>query len=158
MKTWYSFDFKRLITQLLPMSLRRLVAVLFFAALLSPLGWLIKQILYKMQHNCQVIYLEKLLNESFAITAYNPDDHEGTKVIKIGPGEIPEEVYIWLQTEPADPLWLGEVFLLSQAEADAQYCDFTVLIPMSFQAQEYKLQSLLEYYKLAGKKYKIIYL
>lgn len=162
---WHSYDISRLVPQLLPIALRRLYLVLFITALLSPLSWLLERIRYKMQHDGRVIYLEKVLNEMASIPSYDARSHESTKVIYIGPGEIPDDVWLFQEEEPDLPPYLfqegetGEFFtwLFTQDELNEQYCDFTVVIPRTLRYMDTKFRYHLDYYKMAGKKYKIVY-
>lgn len=156
---WHSYNISKLINWMLPSSLRRLHIVLFLYALTMPLRWLIDSILYKMQHDCRVIYIEKVLNEVFEISGYDPQNHEATKVIYIGDGTIPDEVYLFQEAEPDEPLWLDddEVFLYTQEELEELYSDFSVVVPVALQSQENRIKRLVDYFKMAGKKYKIEY-
>lgn len=171
---WHKMDITRLISQLLPLHLRRVKLLLWMQALLRPLDWLMGETRYKMQHDGRVIYLEKVLNEQMGVLAYDPNDHEATKKIVIGPGNLPTEVYIFLDTEPDDPPYLDAwdvgqfpadpVWLLTQEEMEAQYLDFTVKVPgylvqylTDIPKWESRITRLVDYYKLAGKEYKIIW-
>lgn len=155
---WSDFDIVRLVSLLLPLKNRRVQMVSWLNAVLVPLARLKDDILYKMQHDGRVIYLEKVLNEKLGAPGYDHQDHEATKVIIIGPGEIPEEVYIFRKGEPDDPVYLDddEPYLHTQAEQDEIYCDFTVVLPLSFPADNRDVERLVDYYKMAGKKYKIV--
>lgn len=161
---WYSIDIAKLFIQLLPMRLRRLNMVLFLYALSMPLSRLVERVLYTMQHDSRVIYLEKVLNEAAKISTYDAGRHVQTRVIYIGPGEIPEEVYLFKENEPDVPPFIGitaiaedgdAVWLHTQTEQDAEYCDFTVWVPRSLEHLETRLRYLVNYYKMAGKKYKL---
>lgn len=166
--TWHKIDIHKLFVQLLPVSLRRLHTVLFLHALSLPLKRLTENVLYKMQHDGRVIYLEKVLNEAAEIPTYSAKNHENTKVLFIGPGEIPDEVYIFQNPEPDAPVWLelgdefpneaDKTYLNTQAELDDEYCDFTVWVPGTMNYLETKLRHLINYYKMAGKKYKFKWL
>jgi hypothetical protein len=117
-----------------------------------------------MQHDCRVIYIEKMLNEAFAMPGYDHQNHEATKVIYIGDGNIPDEVYIFQEEEPDEPIWLDdldngeELYLFTQEELNEQYSDFTVVAPAALSSQESRIKRLVDYFKMAGKKYKIEYL
>lgn len=161
---WYSFDIIKLFCLLLPVRLRRIHTIQFLNALTSPIGALAKDIRYKMQHDGRVIYLEKVLNEAFNIPGYSPTSHEISKQIYIGPGEIPDEVYIFQPDEADRPPYVGDpmhvndgdaIFLFTRGELDAQYCDFTVVVPSGLDISDIRLKSIVDYYKMAGKKYKI---
>lgn len=164
---WHSFDITKLVSLMLPMQMRRLSLVLFLNALTLPLGWLIAKVLYKMQHDGRVIYLEKVLNEAFDMPGYSAASHESSKIIYIAPGEVPDETYLFQEEEPDAPPFIGldsnandgdDVWLYTQQELDARYNDFRVVVPMALQEFEYKIKNLVDYYKLAGKKYKIEYI
>lgn len=164
---WHNFDTNRLISLMLPVRFRRLHFVLWLYALLTPLRNLVETIRYRMQHDGRVIYLEKVLNEYFEIPNYNPSHHETSKVIFLDPGEIPDEVYIYQVEEPDTPPYLSSVmdeedgdliYLFTQSELEQQYSDFKVVVPSYLESVENRIRSVLDYYKLAGKKYKIIYI
>lgn len=164
---WHSFDIVKLVSLLLPMKMRRLNLVLFLNVLTLPLGYLVAQILYKMQHDGRVIYLEKVLNEAFDMPGYSAASHESSKIIYIASGEMPDETYLFQMNEPDDPPFVGldanindgdDVWLYTQEELDAQYNDFRVVVPMALQEFENKIKNLVDYYKMAGKKYKIEYI
>lgn len=161
---WHSFDISRLIQLLLPVRLRGIAILHFLQALLVPLKNLVKNTLYTMQHDSRVIYLEKVLNEA-AIPGYDATNHEATKSIYIGPGEIPSEVYVFQEDEPDLPPYIGvlqyapdgdAVWLHTQTEQDAEYCDFTVVVPSALSVSRERLSYLVDFYKMAGKKYKFI--
>lgn len=164
---WHNVTIERLVPLLLPVRLRRPGFLAFVRSLLHPVILLQDEIRYKMQHDSRVIYLEKVLNESFNVSGYSPLAHEVSKQIYIGPGEIPDEVYIFQNLEPDIPPYIGisidagdgdDVYLNTREELDNQYCDFTVVVPFALQISEIKLKSLVDYYKMAGKKYKIRYI
>lgn len=58
-------DWKRTLLMLMPPLLRKQKHVLWLKVLLKPLSDAYDDTLYKMQHNGQVVYLEKVLNELF---------------------------------------------------------------------------------------------
>jgi hypothetical protein len=124
--------------------------------LLAPLDWLKSDILYRMQHDCRVIYMEKVLNEKFTIPGYDPDDHENTKVIYIDDGNVPEGIWLNKSNNP-DKIFLGTQYLNTSGYYEANYSDFIVYAPTIMQAMEMKLRYYINYYKLAGKAYKIEY-
>jgi hypothetical protein len=157
---WQTINFSVLIQLLLPTFLRKNKMIAFLEANIKPLDDLYKKTLYDMQHTCQVISLEKVLNEYFMVANYNPNDHENTKVITITDEYYPPENYIYTQAESTKSvdydntdLWLDEdnIFL----EDDLPHFDFVVNIPASITFVEAQLRAIIDYYKLAGKKYRI---
>lgn len=161
---WHSFDISRLIQLLLPVRLRGIAILHFLNALLMPLKNLIENTLYMMQHDSRVIYLEKVLNEA-AIPGYDATNHEATKSIYIGPGEIPSEVYVFQEYEPDLPPYIGvlqyapdgdDIWLNTEAEDNEVYADFTVCVPSALSVSRERLSYLVDFYKMAGKKYKFI--
>lgn len=150
----------KLVGRSLPMRWRMLETSGFLNAILRPLDTLRSEILYRMQHDCTVIYMEKMLNEQMVVSGYDKSNHIATRKIIIAPGEAPNIVYIWLLTEPDEPEWLDtdNQWLFTEEEFNKNYSDFIVQTPASFQTHENKLKSLVNYYKMAGKKYKVQYI
>ena len=72
---WAKIDFKRLVQLLLPTFLRKPQQTAFLNATIAPLETLYSETMYKMQHNGQVIYLEKVLNEFCDVAGYNSQNH-----------------------------------------------------------------------------------
>jgi hypothetical protein len=170
---------------LLPTTLRRRNQKAFLTAVIAPLNSLYRDTLYKMQHTCQVIYLEKMLNEHYTVVGYDPTNHEATKLIYIEDAPRPPYKYIYLQEEiefqgkpylylnsgvgnpntdlinnvtdefgDEVPNWFtsgGIVYLTG----DTIYNDFVVYVPINLTFDEIKMRALIDYYKLAGKKYTI---
>lgn len=150
----------RYLSWMTPIGLRRAGLMLYMRALVFPLAWLKEKTLYQMQHDCRVIYMEKVLNERFAMPGYNSQHHEDTKIIYIDEGNVPEDLYIFLKSEPDEPIWLDddEPFLITTEEYNAEYYDFVVVFPAQLDNEAYtfsqsKARYLIDYYKLAGKKY-----
>ena len=150
---WAQINFNRLIQMFLPINLRQPNQTVFLNSLIKPLNTLYNDTLYKMQHTCQVIYLEKMLNEYFSAVAYNAQNHVATKVVFIEDAPKPPIKYIYLTQEipPKSFLYLRTQYLTG----DTDHIDFIVNIPSSYVFIEEKLRAIIDYYKLAGKKYKI---
>lgn len=130
-------------------------------ALMMPVITLQTRVLYVMQHNCQLIYLEKFLNEEFEMTGYDPLDHETTKTIYISEGEQPNQIYIYKRVE-SNPLFIYKgtdedptVYLYTNEELTADYCDYVINVPEDVLEQEALLVHKVEYYNPFGKDYKI---
>lgn len=150
---WAQINFNRLIQMFLPINLRQPNQTAFLNSLIKPLNILYADTLYKMQHTCQVMYLEKMLNEYFSVVGYDSQNHEATKVIFIDDAPKPPTKYIYLSQEipPKDYLYLGKQYLTGETD----HLDFIIHIPSSFVFVEDILKAIIDYYKLAGKKYKI---
>lgn len=150
---WIKINFYQLIQLLLPTFIRKPRLTVFINSILKPLDILYVAIIYKMQHTCQVIYLEKMLNEYFNAPNYNSLNHESTKIIFIDDAPKPPIKYIYLNEEipPKEYLYLGKKYLTGNED----YFDFIVHIPSSYVFVEAKLRAMIDYYKLAGKKYRI---
>lgn len=150
---WATINFNTLVELLLPTFLRKNKQLALLRAFVKPLDTLYKDTLYKMQHSCRVIEMEKVLNEWFQVVGYNPNDHEATKKVYIEDAPKPPTKYIYLQQEipPNNYLYLGTKYLTGEIE----WLDFIVFIPENYGFDTAKLKVLIEYYKLAGKKYTI---
>lgn len=118
-------------------------------AIAKPIQTLADKILYQMQHDSRVIYLEKVLNEYFEIATYNPNSHEATRKIYIVDVAAVPETYIF-QPEENKPVYLGSVYLDRETASNFQ---FIVKIPNEITYDEARLRALIDYYKLAGKRY-----
>lgn len=149
---WQTFDTKKLSAWLLANFLRKKPQLSWLYAILEPLDWIRAKLLYEMQHDCRVIYMEKVLNEWFNVVGYDPNNHKETKTIHIEDGYTPEQLYIF-QTEEEKPLYFGRQFFLRPSDFFSQYADIVVKIPNSYSYAEAQLHRLIKYYKLAGKKY-----
>ncbi|WP_291152193.1 hypothetical protein [Flavobacterium sp. UBA7680] len=74
MNKYTILKWEKLLLWLVPPILRKKTHVHWLNVLIAPLQSLYEDILYKMQHTGQVIYLEKVLNEAFNITKkYDPN-------------------------------------------------------------------------------------
>lgn len=154
---WATIDFKRLVVLLLPTGLRKAKMISWLCGLVSGLDWLYVDLLYKMQHSCQVIYLEKVLNEYAeahgvaVLPKYDPNNHEATKKIKVVDALRPQTNYIYQRQEipPKTYLYLGRKYLSGFGE----YYDFVVELPLYINISEVSMKQIIDYYKLAGKKY-----
>lgn len=146
---WLSIDFKQTMMQLSHSSFRAERFEAFVTAFSLPLQTLANKTLYEMQHDSRVIYLEKMLNEWFEVPTYNPNSHIATRQIYIV--DVPQvaKTYIY-QPEENQPVYLGMVYLDRENETNA---DFIVKIPVTIEFDEPRLRALIDFYKLAGKKY-----
>jgi len=145
LSTWFVITFLRQVKQ-----------IKWIYSLLAPLLSLYDDILYKMQHDGRVIYLEKVLNEKNNVVGYDPNNHENTKQIRITDNYVPKAQWLYLEIEER-PLF-EPIVLYKQAELDVVdeiYADFTVHVPTALTTDTGALERLLDYFRLAGKRFKI---
>lgn len=150
---WYKVDWDKLILLLLPTFLRKSVLYSFVRALVSPIdslhyNW--EQMraanLLKLSYNGQRCYLRKALNDRF-----DPD------LRRIFIDEIPqlEENYIYQPEENLD-YYLDTMYLDLDYTEGGETVDFVVYVPADVMNKINEIIATLEFYKLAGKLFKII--
>lgn len=153
---WYKINFNRLVVQLMPTFLRqpRMIAFIsLFSAELTKLhnAWLIKKSQDEtwLQHNSQVCKLRKILNDEF-------DDIE--RRIKITDGQFYDRQYVYTLGEKK-PKYLGKIFIRQNTDYADTGIDFFVVVPVEINIEQnkYKLEAWVNRYRLASKRYKIIY-
>lgn len=153
---WYNINFNRLVVQLMPTFLRqpRMIAFIsLFSAELTKLhnAWLIKKSQDEtwLQHNSQVCKLRKILNDEF-------DDIE--RRIKITDGQFYDRQYVYTLGEKK-PKYLGKIFIRQNTDYADTGIDFFVVVPVEINIEQnkYKLKAWVNRYRLASKRYKIIY-
>lgn len=151
---WYKVDFNRLALLLLPTFLRKPLLVGYAQALLQPIAtlhynWLQKRDFdwYRLNHTGQVCKLRKVLNDSLDQTL---------RRIYIGVGTSFPQEYIYTEAETEDT-WLDDTFYVyTENEYENTGVDFTVFVPTAIiESSIFQLKYLLDFYKLAGKRYKI---
>ena len=103
------------------------------------------QNLYNLAHNGQVCYLRKVLNDRFDIAQ---------RRIKIIDGNQYKREYIYTDGEQK-PKFLGTIYLRDDADYSDTGVDFVVLIPAGLNYNDYEMRALIDFYKLASKRYKI---
>ena len=101
--------------------------------------------LYNLDHNSQKCYLRAVLNDRFDISS---------RRIRIEDGNKYKRQYIYTDGEQK-PKFLGTMFLYDDADYSDTGVDFIVLVPSDLQYNTYEMQALLDFYKLASKRYKI---
>ncbi|MDM1548698.1 hypothetical protein HX096_12625 [Empedobacter falsenii] len=141
---------------LLPTYLRkpRMIAfITLFSAELTKLynAWLVKKIEDEkwLYHNSQVCKLRKILNDEF-------DDLQ--RRIIITDGQLYERKYIYTLGEKK-PVKLGKIYIRQASDYADTGIDFFVIVPVEINIKQnkYKLEALINRYRLASKRYKIIY-
>lgn len=155
-KRIFNIDFDRLIVLMLPTFLRVTSVTAFIKAYQVSIKSVFGSFsnnrisnLYKLSHNGQVCYLRKVLNDSF-----DPRDRR----IKITDGNSFQREYIYTKAE-AQPQYLGTMYLRQSNDFADTGFDFRVLVPAGFDLQSviHQMNAVIDYYKLASKRYKIQY-
>ncbi|MEB3005768.1 hypothetical protein [Capnocytophaga sp. G2] len=148
----YNINIDKLTVLLTPISLRKKRLVAWLRILAMPLNKLLddfkrerRKDLYNLTHNSQVCYLRKILNDEFDSTK---------RRIKIEDGKRNIRRYIY-QRNANRPLYLGRVFLYQRGEYIDGGVDFVVVLPQGLEYDRYKLEALINFYKLAGKRWTI---
>lgn len=111
------------------------------------------QALYTLSFTGQVIYLEKLLNDTF--------NNGGTEIL-IADGILKIAPFLFNTAEDADPFYVfntaetneENLYLYNTAEYTGNL-DFIVKVPTALVFDENQMKSLINKYKLAGKNYTI---
>ncbi|WP_134355673.1 hypothetical protein [Flavobacterium psychrophilum] len=137
----------------LPLDLRQPKNIAYVLALLEPVEWLYYQWLqkrdfdwYRLKHTGQVCKLRKVLNDNL---------DKSLRRIYIAQGTAFPRKYIYTKAENK-PKYLGTYFIKSQDEYENTGVDFIVFVPTEIKTASIdQLKYLLNYYKLAGKRYKI---
>lgn len=126
MNKYTILKWEKLLLWLIPPILRKKKHAQWLNVLLSPIRSIYEETLYKMQHTGQVIYLEKVLNETFNPTkSYDPNASTEQKrldeLIYIDESVKPTLQYVYLHKEYYEP-------------------DGTLMIPLLkiFKREEYK--------------------
>lgn len=148
---WYKVDFKKLVVLLLPISLRQPLLIALFQVFIEPLENIHYEFtekrtdtLYKIAHNGQVCYMRKALNDKF--------DRVDRRV-KIIEGNQYQREYIYTEAEKK-PKYLGVIYIREDADYADTGVDFIVQIPEKMY-KKYEVEAIIDYYKLASKRYKI---
>lgn len=149
---WYSVNWRRLAILLTPPFLRS-EFLDFVKASFKPLQelhdeWLRLRAsnLYKIKHNSQVCYLRAALNDSF--------DYDLRRIVIVN-GNKYKKTYIYTRGEQK-PKFLGTLYIHSRDDYQDSGIDFIVLIPSDLVYNEDQMKALIDFYKLASKRYKIV--
>ena len=152
---WFKISFDKLVIQLLPTFLRKPRMIAFISLFSNELtklhnAWLVKKTADEtwLNHNSQVCKLRKILNDEF-------DDLQ--RRIKITDGQLYERKYIYTLGEKK-PVKLGKLYIRQATDYADTGTDFFVVVPVEINIEQnkYKLEALINRYKLASKRYKII--
>ena len=147
-----TLNIDKLVVLLLPTFLRKPKLIAWLRMLAAPLHKLLYTFqqartadLYNLAHNSQVCYLRKALNDEF--------DSEQRR-IRIEDGRQKQRLYIYPRSANK-PLYLGKIFLYQRGDYIDGGVDFIVVLPKDLTYDKYKLEALVNFYKLAGKRWQI---
>ncbi|OWP80250.1 hypothetical protein BWK63_11965 [Flavobacterium covae] len=147
---WFEVDFKKLTVFLLPIALRKRKTIALLHCLIKPIDDVYYQWKqnrqsdwYRLNHNGQRCKLRKVLNDEL--------DNQQRR-IRIDDGSSFKRKYIYTKK----PIYLGKAFINSRSEFENTGVDFVVYVPTEIVGKSIqKLKFLINYYKLAGKRYRI---
>lgn len=151
-------DFNNLINKLLPFSKRKDKLTAFLYLILHPLkavNIMYNQFKadtdYRLIFNGQIIYLEHYLNDLYDNTQrriYIQDTANSTYNYIYNAAELLPPLFVYNANENIP------VYLINNNEA-LENIDFIVFVPSSITFNEKVVREQIDYYKAAGKKYKI---
>lgn len=148
----YNLNIDKLLVLLTPTFLRKPKMVAWLRALATPLNKLLYQFqqartadLYNLAHNSQVCYLRKALDDEFDSLL---------RRIHIEDGKQNARIYIYPRSSNK-PLYLGKVYLYQRGSYIDGGVDFVVVLPQDLEYDRYKLEALVNFYKLAGKRWNV---
>ena len=155
----FGINFNTVVVWLMPKVFRTVFNTNWLKALVKPIITLYNKFigkrsdnLYKLEHNGQVCYLEAALNDAFDIALrriYISD--AGGDVVKLIHRDTDETILI-----VGDDTQGAFIVHNDSAYFGGSY-DFIVNIPYQFsEADMYRLRALVDYYKLAGKRYDVV--
>lgn len=149
---WYNLELSKLVELLTPTFLRSPTQLAWLRLMVAPLDQVLdwftnsrRDNLYNLAHNSQKCYLRAVLNDRFDIAL---------RRIKLEDGNKFKRQYIYTDGEQK-PKFLGKMFLYDDADYSDTGVDFIVLVPSDLQYNTYEMQALIDFYKLASKRYKI---
>lgn len=151
---WSNLNIAKLVLDMTPTFLRKSRLVAFPFALVVPLiaiydDWvrMREDHLYRLEHNGQICYLRKSLNDIFDVSL---------RRIYIGNGNQFDRKYIYTNAEQK-PQFLGTMFIHSRLDYADTGVDFIVYVPSTIvDLQLYELRAHIDWYKEGSKKYKIV--
>lgn len=151
---WFNLDVNKLVVLLEQTFLRRPKQLAFLQALAAPIAtihqnWFVKRLdnLYKLGHNGQVCYLRKALNDAFDPSLRRITITDGNRYTR-------EYIYTNIEQQPTS---LGTIYLRQVGDYADTGADFRVVVPKGFDlvGNNFQLRALVDFYKLAGKRYLI---
>ncbi|QEE51030.1 hypothetical protein FUA48_16035 [Flavobacterium alkalisoli] len=157
---WFDVNFLLLLINELPINKRKLKNIRFLSVLLKPIetvyyNWfqLRKENIYKLNHNGQVCYLRKSLNDKFDTVL---------RRIYITNGQINETAVIYTEAEQQDEYIGSEteedfLWLYTEGETGDTGLDFIVYVPQEvYDNSLHSVNAHIRFYKAGGKRYTIL--
>ncbi|MFC4163992.1 hypothetical protein ACFOWU_10020 [Epilithonimonas zeae] len=155
---WYNIDIDKLALLLLPTFLRGKKMKAYLKSLIFPISKLYDSFiinrednLFNVNHNGQKCYLRAVLNEEY--------DRQ-LRRIEIDDGNLHDRIYIYPEVQIIGQLDLiknlGTLYIYSDDDYGDTGVDFYVRVPSAVEYDAYKIKYLIDFYKLATKRYKII--
>lgn len=162
---WYNVNFNKLGDSMLPTFLRKPNFKAFVTAVILPLDklyykWQTNRLdnLYKVEHNAQICYFQKALNDGL-----DPQQRR----IFITDANMYEREYLYTTIEnypryfylpdEEESLTYNKMYLHEISDYGGSNVDFIVHVPREiYEAQYYQLIASIDLYRLGGKRYKII--
>lgn len=151
---WFKLDVNKLVVLVLQTFCRSPRVLAFVQTLTAPIAtihqqWYVMRLdnIYKLNHNGQICYLRKALNDAF---------DPSLRRILITDGNRHERQYIYTNGEQ-QPKYLGSTYLRQVGDYADTGADFRVVVPQGFDLANniYQFRALVDFYKLAGKRYLI---
>lgn len=151
---WYRVDFDKLTLLLLPTFLRKPVLFGYVRALIAPIAslhykWsrMRDENLTKLSYNSQRCYLRKALNDK-----YDPE----LRRISIDGTRDTTQDYIYTTAENLN-VYLGVMYLEQDFNYGSSIVDFLVNVPGQLLNDKInEITATINFYKLAGKSYKLL--
>ena len=152
---WFNVHWKKLAVLLTPTFLRSELMKSWIELLMEGINdihyqWLQfrKSNIYILAHNSQVCYLRGALNDRF--------DNEQRR-IQIIDGNKYQRKYIYTDEEQK-PRFLGIIYIHGDEDYSDTGVDFIVQVPNDIIFNINEMKGLIDFYKLASKRYKIVIL
>jgi len=155
----YDIDFEKLVIHFLPVGLRKSKMIAWLRSLVKPVLNIHRQFvnyrrdaIYKIEHTPQVYSMENVLNDAFDVQL---------RRIRIGDGAYRDGVYFYDPDEKKpvyfyDPEENKPVYFFNDSELFSLDTDFVVSVPFELnEAQEIRMRSLIDFYRLPDKTYNI---
>lgn len=150
---WFNVNWKKLAILLTPTFLRSELMKAWIELLMEGINdihyqWLQfrKSNIYILAHNSQICYLRGALNDRF--------DNEQRRITLIS-GNKYKRKYIYTDNEQK-PKFLGTIYIHGDEDYEDTGVDFIVQVPTGLVFSLIEMKSLLDFYKLASKRYKIV--
>lgn len=150
---WFNVNWKKLAILLTPTFLRSSLMKAWLELMMEGINsihyaWLQMRHsnIYTLAHNSQVCYLKAALNDRFDNTL---------RRIRIIDGNKYKRKYIYTDAEQ-QPRYLGTLYIHGDEDYEDTGVDFIVTVPAGLVYSSAEMKAVIDFYKLASKRYKII--